>query len=86
MNKNIEKNLISSFFSILFNIYMLPLVYTQTHIVECVLVFETYFFIPAAEAEITFMPTYRLPRSSMEWKYDWRKIKKTGVSCAKWIV
>ncbi|KAK3094659.1 hypothetical protein FSP39_004619 [Pinctada imbricata] len=35
-------------------------------------------FCGFSEADITFMPTYRLPRCSMEWKYDWRKIKRTG--------
>ncbi|XP_033760174.1 phosphatidylinositol 3,4,5-trisphosphate 5-phosphatase 2A-like [Pecten maximus] len=31
------------------------------------------------EAEISFKPTYRLPRSERKWSYDWKKVKKTGV-------
>ena len=30
------------------------------------------------EAAIKFMPTYRLPRRSLEYKYDWLKHKKSG--------
>uniref|UniRef100_K1QQH2 phosphatidylinositol-3,4,5-trisphosphate 5-phosphatase n=1 Tax=Magallana gigas TaxID=29159 RepID=K1QQH2_MAGGI len=35
-------------------------------------------FCGFSEEEISFMPTYRLPRSQIEYKYDWRKQKKTG--------
>jgi hypothetical protein len=31
------------------------------------------------EAEVMFMPTYRLERHTPGYKYDWRKVKKTGV-------
>ncbi|XP_022335405.2 phosphatidylinositol 3,4,5-trisphosphate 5-phosphatase 2A-like isoform X2 [Crassostrea virginica] len=35
-------------------------------------------FCGFCEEEISFMPTYRLPRFQIEYKYDWRKVKKTG--------
>ena len=38
------------------------------------------FFFFTGESEITFLPTYRLCRHIPDYKYDWKKIKKTGVS------
>ncbi|XP_062578331.1 phosphatidylinositol 3,4,5-trisphosphate 5-phosphatase 1-like isoform X1 [Saccostrea cucullata] len=35
-------------------------------------------FCGFCEEDISFMPTYRLPRFQIEYKYDWKKVKKTG--------
>ncbi|KAK7090622.1 phosphatidylinositol 3,4,5-trisphosphate 5-phosphatase 2-like isoform X2 [Littorina saxatilis] len=35
-------------------------------------------FFAFNESEIMFMPTYRLERHTPGYKYDWRKVKKTG--------
>ncbi|XP_025080135.1 phosphatidylinositol 3,4,5-trisphosphate 5-phosphatase 2-like isoform X2 [Pomacea canaliculata] len=35
-------------------------------------------FVAFNETEISFMPTYRLERQTAGYKYDWRKVKKTG--------
>nr|KAG5696718.1 hypothetical protein BaRGS_028838 [Batillaria attramentaria] len=35
-------------------------------------------FVCFNESEISFMPTYRLERNTPGYKYDWRKVKKTG--------
>jgi hypothetical protein len=38
---------------------------------------KSYLFVE--EAEITFLPTYRLERNIPGNRYAWKKVKKTGV-------
>ena len=41
---------------------------------------KLYIFLSSEEADITFLPTYRLERNLPGNKYAWRKVKATGVS------